>query len=73
MDLEIYLRLSEKNSKQCQTEGTIQHCQALQLLAHGMTLSHLLLASNVIPPTVTELVILQNFEHQYKENKSYLK
>lgn len=73
MDSEIYLMLLEKNSKQCQTESMIQHCQALQLLAHGVTLTYLLLAANLLPPPVTEPVMLQNFESSYKENNLYLK
>lgn len=73
MDSGIYLTLLEKNSKQCQTEGMIQHCQVMQLLAHGVTLSHLLLTANLLPPTITEPVTLQNFEHSYEENNSHLK
>lgn len=33
----------------------LRHCQAMQLLAHGVTLSHLLLAVNLSSPSVAEL------------------
>lgn len=45
----------------------------MQLLAHGTTLSQLLLAANLLPPAVTEPVMLQNFENSWKGSNSYLK
>lgn len=61
MDSEIYLALLEKNSKQCQFkamyQGTIQHCLATQLSTNVMTLPQLLLADDLLPPTVIEPVV----------------